>query len=769
MSQFLSSVAASAGESAIRSIVVALAAGSILAVTRSRHARLRLLTWTGVLYISMMMPLLAIVLPAINLRILPGIAVPPSPPNGASQASQAPAPAAPDPLFELIRPVPPASTHADAGSTAARENTVVTNETFIQGRVTPPDTAAPPAATAVAQLAWRDLATILYVVVAAIMLARVATGLILGRRLRRQALEIRDPELSHILDQLCGRARRSAHVIVAESLSVSIPLATGAVNPMILLPPGWHEWDSQKLRAVLAHELSHVARRDALTQLFSAIHRSIFWFSPLPWWLHRRLVDLAEQASDDSALLAIKDPAFYAEVLLGFFQSLSAVPARWLGVSMARGDRAGRRIERMLSGTAPSPSQLETKVIAAVTMLSLALAVPAASLKIGRASAQDHAQTNKKTSAPKRESSDKQSPPSTSESAPIPATGQLEPVIGSPYPFAPTPDASAYPAPAQQTPAGQQPAQQAPPAPAPFAAQPALTPLAVQPAVAPFALALPPQTPMAVVVQGVAPMALPPTAALASSRPFALVGPTAPVIALPPPANQLEVLRRLVTPQNAAPQDAAPRAKDDGMESIVISKSNGSTHFTGTWRAGDGEKIKALRGKIKEDFIWFKYKGQGYIITDPEIIKSAEAFFAAHEDVTALQAELSRRLAEISQKQADISRQLAAVKVDNPDLVAELNKLVERMKSTKTQDDLESLQARIALVQAKLAAAETEIALKQSLITRFQGDLASEQAAMAQQQSLLSREEARRATEANRKVRALLERALSNGLAKPEP
>jgi beta-lactamase regulating signal transducer with metallopeptidase domain len=759
MSQFLSSVAASAGESAVRSIVLALAAGSILAVTRSRHARLRLLTWTGVLYISLMMPILAIALPAINLRILPGIAVPLSPPDGSAQASQATAPRAPDPLFELIRPVPPAGTHADANSTAARANTVVTRETFIQGRVTPPDTAAPPAATAAGQSGWRELGTILYVLVAAILLARVATGLILGWRLQRQALEIRDPEVYGIINQLCGQAGRPSRVIVAQSSSVSIPLATGALNPMILLPPGWHEWDSQKLRAVLAHELSHVARRDAVTQLFSAIHRSIFWFSPLPWWLHRRLVDLAEQASDDSALLAVKDPAFYAEVLLGFFQSMSAAPARWLGVSMARGDRAGRRIERMLSGAAPSSSRLETKVIAAVAMLSLALGVPAASLKIGRASAQDHAQTGKKTNSPKRESSDKQATPSTSESEPVPATGQLEPVTG-PAPAAPAPDAPSYRTLAEQSPAGQETGQ--PP-------RPALAPFAVQPAVAPFALALPPQTPMAVVAQGVAPMALPPARALASSRPFALVGPTAPVIAVPPPANQLEVLRRLVTPQNAAPQDAAPHASDDGLESFVIAKSNGSTHFTGTWRPGDGDKIKALRGKIKEDFIWFRYKGQGYIITDPQIIKSAEAFFAAHEDVSALQAELSRRLTEISQKQADISRQLAAVKVDNPDLVAELNKLVERMKSSKTQDDLESLQARIALIQAKLAAAETEIAIKQSLFTRFEGDLASEQAAMAIQQQLLSREEARRATDANRKVRALLERALSNGLAKPEP
>ena len=57
-----------------------------------------------------------------------------------------------------------------------------------------------------------------------------------------------------------------------------------------------------KLDAVIAHEVSHVVRRDALTQRLSLLHRAIFWFSPLAWWLDRHLAELAEQASDEAAL-----------------------------------------------------------------------------------------------------------------------------------------------------------------------------------------------------------------------------------------------------------------------------------------------------------------------------------------------------------------------------------------------------------------------------------------------------------------------------------
>ena len=761
MSQFLPSVA----EAAVRSIALALAVGSLLAVTKLGHPRLRLLAWTGVLYISMMMPLLALALPAIKLPLLPGNIATLSNPDNAQQVAPAGAlaPASNGMPVEPVRAFPPTGIRADAGAAAARPTIVITKETFNQGKATVPDNAATSAAATARRLSWSELAVIIYLMVAAILLARVITGLILASRLRAQALVITDPKARQLLDQLCRNAC-SRRVRIAQSSSVSIPLATGALNPMILLPPDWREWDTKKLRAVLAHELSHVARRDALTQLLSAIHRSFFWFSPLPWWLHRRLVDLAEQASDDSALLAVKDPAFYAEVLLGFFQSLSTVPARWLGVSMARGDRAGRRIERMLSAAAPSPVRVERKAIAAVATMALALTVPAASLKIGSAAAQ----ADKKTRAAKRASTRLQSTPSTSEPvAPVPAQDQIEPVSGPAGSSAPNVPAGDYPIPVVQNPAGKQITPQAAPSFAPFAA-PALAPVAVPapfaaaPALVPFAALASPASPV-VVAQGVSPMALPVVNALAAPRPFASIMPSAPLLAAPQAANQLGPLMRLVMPQN-------PEAKtNDRLESFVIAKGDGSTHFTGNWREGDAERIKALREKINGDFIWFTYNGHSYIITDAETIRAAEEFFATQEDVSRRQLEIAREQAEISEKQANLSRQIAGSKVNNPDVITELNKLIEALKAGETPERLAELKARVAEVQSKLIALETEASIKESVSSSLQADLARLQSELAHQQSNFSRQQSRLVREAQRKVRALLERALSDGLAKPEP
>ena len=107
---------------------------------------------------------------------------------------------------------------------------------------------------------------------------------------------------------------------IRESDRVASPVALGIVRPAIVLPADWRQWDGAKLDAVLAHERSHIRRHDPAVQLLSAIHRALLWHSPLSWFLHQRIVRVAEEASDDAAVAVTRDRAFYAEVLLEFMQ-----------------------------------------------------------------------------------------------------------------------------------------------------------------------------------------------------------------------------------------------------------------------------------------------------------------------------------------------------------------------------------------------------------------------------------------------------------------
>ena len=89
-------------------------------------------------------------------------------------------------------------------------------------------------------------------------------------------------------------------------------------------------------------------------QLISAIHRALLWHSPMSWFLHRRIVRVAEEASDDAAVAVTRDRALYAEVLLEFIQRGSGQRglrrANGLSVPMARYGRPDQRIQRILDG-----------------------------------------------------------------------------------------------------------------------------------------------------------------------------------------------------------------------------------------------------------------------------------------------------------------------------------------------------------------------------------------------------------------------------------
>src|SRR6185437_15023270 len=89
-------------------------------------------------------------------------------------------------------------------------------------------------------------------------------------------------------------------VPVFETSALGAPAAIGIWRPALMLPSAWHGWDAEQMAAVLAHEASHLQRNDLLTLRLAELHRTIFWFSPLGWWLPRKLSGVMEAASDEA-------------------------------------------------------------------------------------------------------------------------------------------------------------------------------------------------------------------------------------------------------------------------------------------------------------------------------------------------------------------------------------------------------------------------------------------------------------------------------------
>jgi len=192
---------------------------------------------------------------------------------------------------------------------------------------------------------WPFAATVFYFLGVFIFLSRALLG---WRAMSRIARECKPVALgAGIRPEL-----RIFRAPVCESEVVAAPLTVGAISPRVIIPATWRKWPAEKLNAVLAHEFSHIRRRDTLIAPLSHLNRCLFWFHPLAWWLERKLAATAELACDDDAVRTIGGTKLYAEALLDMAKAVRRRGGRlaWEGIGVNGNGFLGQRIDRLLCG-----------------------------------------------------------------------------------------------------------------------------------------------------------------------------------------------------------------------------------------------------------------------------------------------------------------------------------------------------------------------------------------------------------------------------------
>ena len=193
------------------------------------------------------------------------------------------------------------------------------------------------------------------------------------------------PELRHEaagIGRRLGLARVPAVNITTARVSPMVCWAGGRVRIVVpsFLPA---TPDRQALRAMLAHELAHVRRRDHFVRWIEWLACSVFWWNPVAWWARREL-RAAEEASCDalgaSALQCAPDD--YGKSLLRVVELLSnpptpQTPAFASGAAGSRSPKAlERRFRMLISGksTVHAPRWIRTAgAAAAASLLPLGL------------------------------------------------------------------------------------------------------------------------------------------------------------------------------------------------------------------------------------------------------------------------------------------------------------------------------------------------------------------------------------------------------------
>jgi len=143
--------------------------------------------------------------------------------------------------------------------------------------------------------------------------------------------------------------RISAGVPVLETQALIEPGIFGVFKPVLLFPAGIEDrLTGAQLEAIVAHEMSHVHRRDNFTFAIHQVVQALFWFHPLVWFIGARLIDERERACDEATLETGNDSQVYAEGILNVCRFCIESPAACVaGVS---GSDLKKRVTRILRG-----------------------------------------------------------------------------------------------------------------------------------------------------------------------------------------------------------------------------------------------------------------------------------------------------------------------------------------------------------------------------------------------------------------------------------
>jgi beta-lactamase regulating signal transducer with metallopeptidase domain len=198
---------------------------------------------------------------------------------------------------------------------------------------------------------WPAALLVLYGAGVLLLLARLIAAHVMIQRLARRTTDLSEPELQRLLFECARRMGVRRPVRLLRSREYMVPMVFGTRVPAIVLPAAADTWSRDQCRAVLRHELAHVARYDCLTQLLAEVSCAVYWIFPSVWWIARRLRVERELACDDRVLSVGTPARTYAAHLLELAYSLGDHRAPALAVSMAHAGQLEERLRALLDAT----------------------------------------------------------------------------------------------------------------------------------------------------------------------------------------------------------------------------------------------------------------------------------------------------------------------------------------------------------------------------------------------------------------------------------
>jgi beta-lactamase regulating signal transducer with metallopeptidase domain/ketosteroid isomerase-like protein len=348
-----SSLAHALLDGAVRGSVILLAAAGASLILRRSSAAMRHLAWTAGIAGALLAVPLARLLPSWPVAV-------PGPLAPLAEAAWSPARRVPDTRGGMVPDASPVPS-------------------------VPIGTSLPGAAPASSPASWLALAWLLG---AAALATSFLTAAIRLLRVLRAAVPVESAALERLARAVARELGIPRERFRLRSTSCELtPMTWGFWRPTVLLPAACLEWEEERLRPVLVHEIAHVSRGDVVTQALASLACVVYWFNPLVWWAAREMLIERERACDDRVLRSGSKASTYAQELLEMARSLGA---RWTAArvspAMARRSQISERLLAVLDPALPRHGATRAALFA-VTLGALVVLVPLAAVVPVRAKA----------------------------------------------------------------------------------------------------------------------------------------------------------------------------------------------------------------------------------------------------------------------------------------------------------------------------------------------------------------------------------------------
>ena len=343
-------------------IVLAVAVGAAR-LLRGASAAVRHLVWASAISALLVLPVATLVMPDVPVRVL-------------SPASSGPG------IAPVERPVASIAAERSRDLATREAAAPVTNRAaepmFSPAAVPvgePHSLVAPPA------WSWRARAVAGWASVSILLLLSAALSHIRLRRLASSARRVTDRATVRAAERLRQMLGIRQAVALVTTPHAGLPLTWGIRAPLILLPARGARWTPERRDAVLAHELAHVARGDALGHEMARFAAALYWINPLVWVALRAIRAERERACDDLVLATGARASSYAGDLLEIARtSFARRPAAAAALAMARPSELEGRLLAILDPRVPRRPASRVARRAAAT-LALALVLPLGALR----------------------------------------------------------------------------------------------------------------------------------------------------------------------------------------------------------------------------------------------------------------------------------------------------------------------------------------------------------------------------------------------------